>query len=52
MPGLKGGGHGDLYARVRVVLPAKLNPEAEEAARVLFELVKQPDPRSSPAGTN
>jgi DnaJ-class molecular chaperone len=47
MPQLKGDGYGDLYAKARVVLPPKLEPEAEEAARALFHLVQQPDPRSS-----
>jgi DnaJ-class molecular chaperone len=52
MPRLKGDGHGDLYARARVVLPSKLDEKAEAAARALFDLVKQPDPRSAPAGSN
>ena len=52
MPHLKGDGYGDLYARARVVLPTKLDPEAEAAARAAFDLVKQPDPRSSPTPTN
>jgi curved DNA-binding protein len=51
MPRLKGE-VGDLYARARVVLPTKLDPEAEAAARTLFELVDQPDPRSAPTGSN
>ena len=46
MPHLKGEGHGDLYAKARVVLPPKLDPKAEEAARKLFKLIDQPDPRS------
>jgi molecular chaperone DnaJ len=52
MPQLKGDGFGDLYARARVVLPPKLDPEAEAAARALFDLIDQPDPRSAPAGSN
>ncbi|HEX5824345.1 MAG TPA: J domain-containing protein [Candidatus Limnocylindrales bacterium] len=52
MPHLKGDGLGDLYARVRVVLPPKLDPDAEDAARALFDLVKQPDPRSTPTSSN
>ncbi|MEA2547200.1 MAG: curved DNA-binding protein [Chloroflexota bacterium] len=52
MPHLKGDGYGDLYARARVVLPTELDPEAESAARALFALVKQPDPRSTPTATN
>jgi molecular chaperone DnaJ len=52
MPHLKGDGHGDLYARARVVLPTNLDPKAEAAARKLFDLIKQPDPRSAPTGSN
>jgi curved DNA-binding protein len=47
MPLLKGDGNGDLYAKARVVLPPKLEPKAEEAARKLFKLIDQPDPRST-----
>jgi len=52
MPELKGDGGGDLYARARVVLPSKLDAKAEAAARALFDLIKQPDPRSAPTGSN
>jgi molecular chaperone DnaJ len=52
MPRLKGEGFGDLYARAGVVLPTKLDPDAEAAARSLFDLVDQPDPRSAPTGSN
>jgi DnaJ-class molecular chaperone len=52
MPHLKGDGFGHLYARARVVLPAKLEAEAEAAARALFDLIDQPDPRSAPTGSN
>ena len=45
MPRLGGGGHGDLYARARVVLPASLSDEAAAAARTFVDLVRQPDPR-------
>jgi DnaJ-class molecular chaperone len=47
MPRLKGDGEGDLYAKVRVVVPARLTPEAEEAARTFLDLVDQPDPRAT-----
>jgi len=47
MPQLKGDGNGDLYAKARVVLPPKLDPAAEEAARKLFKLIDQPDPRTT-----
>src|SRR6266545_2777364 len=46
MPRLNGEGAGDLYVKVRVVLPTGLSPEAAAAARSLFELVDQPDPRA------
>jgi DnaJ-class molecular chaperone len=45
MPHLRGEGRGDLLARVRVVLPTDLGPEAEDAARRFVDLVDQPDPR-------
>jgi DnaJ-class molecular chaperone len=45
MPHLRGEGNGDILAKVRVVLPTDLSPEAEKAARRFFEGVKQPDPR-------
>ena len=47
MPRFRGSGHGDLYVRVRVVLPTKLSAEATEAARRFLDLVDQPNPRSS-----
>ena len=46
MPRLRGEGHGDLYARARVVLPT-LDDEAAEAARAFLDQVQQPDPRAS-----
>jgi curved DNA-binding protein len=45
MPRMKGDGAGDLYARVRVVLPTELSPNALEAAKRFLDLVEQPDPR-------
>jgi DnaJ-class molecular chaperone len=47
MPRLKGEGSGDLYARARVVLPAKLDDETAEAARTFLAKVDQPDPRTT-----
>jgi curved DNA-binding protein len=46
MPRLKGDGHGDLYVRVRVVLPGHLDDEARAAARRFLDLAHQPDPRA------
>jgi curved DNA-binding protein len=45
MPRLGSEGAGDLYVRVRVVLPSELSPEATAAARRFLELAEQPDPR-------
>ena len=45
MPKLKDGGMGDLYVKVRVVLPAAMSDEARDAARTFLDLVDQPDPR-------
>jgi curved DNA-binding protein len=46
MPRLKAEGSGDLYVRVRVVLPTNLSDEAKAAARRFLKLAAQPDPRS------
>jgi curved DNA-binding protein len=46
MPRFKGDGTGDLYVRVRVVLPTDLAPEARTAAEAFLDLVDQPDPRA------
>jgi curved DNA-binding protein len=48
MPRLNGEGTGDLYVKVRVVIPSELSDEARAAARQFLELAHQPDPR--PAG--
>jgi len=45
MPHLRGDAFGDMLAKVRVLLPAALDPEADQAARAFLELVDQPDPR-------
>lgn len=50
MPKLDRSGHGDLYVRVRVVLPTNLSPEAEKAAKAFLDLVAQPDPRAGEGG--
>jgi len=46
MPVLRGEGHGDLYARARVVLPSKLDDETAAAARSFLDQLDQPDPRT------
>ena len=47
MPRLKGEGAGDLYVKVRVVLPTTLDAEAKAAAAAFLDLVHQPDPRAA-----
>lgn len=47
MPRFNATGSGDLYIRVRVVLPASLDDEARAAATRFLDLVDQPDPRAS-----
>ena len=46
MPRLKGGDPGDLYVRIRLVLPTHLSEEAKAAAGPFLDLVQQPDPRA------
>ncbi len=45
LPRFRGEGRGDLYAKVRVVLPTGLSDEARAAAERFLELAAQPDPR-------
>ena len=47
MPNFKADGTGDLYARVRVVLPPALDDTAKDAAKAFLDLVDQPDPRAA-----
>lgn len=47
MPRMKGGDAGDLYLKIKVVLPAQLDDEAAAAARRFLDLVDQPDPRAT-----
>ena len=44
MPRFRADGHGDLYVRARVLLPAELSDAAREAATHFLDLVDQPDP--------
>jgi curved DNA-binding protein len=46
MPRLKGGGVGDLYAKVRVVLPGKLEGRQLKAAEEFLRQIAQPNPRT------
>ncbi len=45
MPRFKTTGHGDLFVKAKVILPTNLSDEARAAARTLFDLIDQPDPR-------
>ena len=45
LPKFKSDGKGDLYAKVRVVLPKGLSAEATKAAEKFLDQVDQPDPR-------
>ena len=45
MPKLKDGGTGDLYVKVRVVLPATMSDGARRRREAFLDLVDQPDPR-------
>lgn len=47
LPKMKGGGHGDVLVRTRIVLPTGLSDEARAAATTFLELTNQPDPRPS-----
>jgi len=46
MPRLKGEGAGDLYVKIRVIVPSSLSPEAAAAAETFLDLVDQADPRA------
>jgi molecular chaperone DnaJ len=47
MPRMKDGSTGDLYVKVRVVLPRALSDEAKAAATTFLDLLDQPDPRAT-----
>jgi DnaJ-class molecular chaperone len=46
MPRFKGDGTGDLFVRIRHVLPTDLSDEAKAAATRFLDLAEQPDPRA------
>ena len=46
MPRLKAGGAGDLYAKVKVVLPGKLEGRQRKAAEEFLKQIVQPNPRA------
>ena len=47
MPRFRAEGSGDLYVKVRVVLPTGLDEEARTRFRSFSDYVKQPDPRQA-----
>ena len=47
MPVFKAEGRGDLYVRIRVVLPTNLDDEATGAARAFLDQARQPNPRAT-----
>ena len=47
LPHFRKEGRGDLYVRVRVLLPSNLSEEAKQAAQQFLDLVDQPDPRQA-----
>lgn len=47
MPRFRGEGRGDLYVKVRVVLPTGLDEEARRRAQAFAEAARQPDPRTT-----
>ncbi len=51
MPRLKGDGTGDLYLKIRVVLPTAMGDDARGAAEAFLDLVDQPDPRATTTST-
>ena len=46
MPRLKGGGAGDLFARIKVVMPGKLEGRQKAAAEEFLRQIVQPNPRA------
>jgi curved DNA-binding protein len=47
MPRLKGAGSGDLYARIKVVMPGKLEGRQQKAAEEFLRQIVQPNPRNN-----
>lgn len=46
MPRLKGEGAGDLYARIKIVMPPKLEGRQQKAAEEFLRQIVQPNPRN------
>jgi DnaJ-class molecular chaperone len=47
MPQMRGETTGDLYLKVKVILPTTLDEQARKAASTFLDLVAQPDPRAA-----
>jgi molecular chaperone DnaJ len=47
MPHLRGEATGDLYVKIKVILPTTLDEPAKQAATAFLDLVAQPDPRAA-----
>jgi DnaJ-class molecular chaperone len=47
MPRLKGEGSGDLYARIKVLMPGKLEGRQRQAAEEFLRQIVQPNPRNN-----
>jgi curved DNA-binding protein len=47
LPHFRKDGRGDLYAKVKVVLPTELSDDARQAAQKFLDLVDQPQPRQT-----
>jgi DnaJ-class molecular chaperone len=47
---MNGTGFGDLYVKIRLVLPEELDDEAKRLVKQLADVVKQPDPRGAQRG--
>jgi curved DNA-binding protein len=50
MPYMNGDAFGDLYVKIRLVLPEELDDDAKQLAKQLADHVKQPDPRGGQRG--
>jgi molecular chaperone DnaJ len=46
MPRLKGDGRGDLYAKIKIVMPGKLEGRQRQAAEEFLRQIAQPNPRN------
>ena len=51
LPHFRKEGRGDMYVKVRLVLPTNLSQDAKQAAARFLDLVQQPDPRLPDKGT-